>query len=122
VYERLIKYCVDSGWRDTLTFLMTREIAHQKMFEAALDAIVKNFPPGRLPGDQKMAHEYFNDSAESGDQISGFELVSPAKWGFNLRKPSEAGAAEPPSLKPRPSVESKKIGGNGQRSKSITNK
>jgi Mn-containing catalase len=114
VYERLVKYCVDAGCRDTLTFLMTREIAHQKMFEAALDAIVRNFPPGRLPGNEEMAHQYFNDSAESGDKVSGYELVSPAKWGFNLRKPSEAGAAEPPPLKPRPSVASKTNGGNGR--------
>jgi Mn-containing catalase len=54
VYERLIKSCGDTSCRDTLNFLMTREVAHQKTFEAALDAIVNNFPPGRLPGDETM--------------------------------------------------------------------
>src|SRR6202042_812494 len=38
-YERLIKQCDDPGLKDALTFLMTREVAHQKMFEAALDSI-----------------------------------------------------------------------------------
>jgi Mn-containing catalase len=117
VYERLIKMSVDNGARDTLTFLMSREIAHQKMFEAALDAIAQNFPPGRLPGDQQMGHDYFNDSAESGDVVSGFELVSPSHWGFKLRKPSQAGGAEPPPLKPRRSVESKPGRANGQGAK-----
>jgi Mn-containing catalase len=35
VYERLIKQCDDAGCKDTLNFLMTREVAHQKMFQAA---------------------------------------------------------------------------------------
>ena len=39
VYERLIKYTDDPGASETLMFLMTREVAHQKMFEAALHAI-----------------------------------------------------------------------------------
>jgi len=45
-YERLIKFTDDVGVKDTLTFLMTREVAHQKMFEAALASIEENFPPG----------------------------------------------------------------------------
>lgn len=36
VYERLINLTDDPGIRDALTFLMTREIAHQKSFEKAL--------------------------------------------------------------------------------------
>lgn len=49
VYERLINLTEDAGVRDALTFLMTREIAHQKSFEKALYAIEPNFPPGKLP-------------------------------------------------------------------------
>jgi Mn-containing catalase len=50
VYERLIKQRDDVACKETLTFLMTREVAHQKMFQAALDAITGNFPPGTLEG------------------------------------------------------------------------
>jgi Mn-containing catalase len=117
VYERLIKLCNDSSCRDTLNFLMTREIAHQKMFEAALDAITKNFPPGRLPGDKEMAHAYFDDSAESSKKVSGFELVSPAKWGFDLKQAADVGE-EPPPLKPRPAVASQQIPDANNKSKS----
>jgi Mn-containing catalase len=39
VYERLINLTDDPGVKDALTFLMTREIAHQKSFEKALYAI-----------------------------------------------------------------------------------
>jgi Mn-containing catalase len=107
VYERLIKLCNDTSCRETLNFLMTREIAHQKMFEAALDAIAHNFPPGRLLGNEEFAHAYFNDSAETSARVSGFELVSPAKWGFKLKEAATNVGEEPPPLKPRPSVESK---------------
>jgi Mn-containing catalase len=118
VYERLVKLCNDTSCRETLTFLMTREIAHQKMFEAALDAIVQNFPPGRLPGDKEMAHAYFNDSAEAKSKVSGFELVVPAKWGFKLHEANNIGE-EPPPLKPRPSVASKQVpDGSSESSKS----
>jgi Mn-containing catalase len=87
VYERLIKSCNDSSCRDTLGFLMTREIAHQKMFEAALDAIVNNFPPGKLAGDKTFAHAYFHDSGSDKDkQPQGFELVKPSPWHFKLQK------------------------------------
>ncbi len=104
VYERLIKFCNDSSARETLGFLMTREIAHQKMFEAALEAIAKNFPPGRMAGQKEFEHAYFNDSS-NGHGTPGFDLVSHSPWGFELKKPSEVGD-EPPALKPRPALAS----------------
>lgn len=39
----------DPGVKDTLSFLMTREVAHQLSFEKALYSIRNNFPPGKLP-------------------------------------------------------------------------
>lgn len=91
VYERLIKMTDDASLKDSLTFLMTREIAHQKMFEAALSAIDDNFPPGHLAGDQRLAHAYIHDSDEfgseggSGDGAPGYELVQAhSQWGFEL--------------------------------------
>lgn len=69
VYERLINLTPDPGVRDALTFLMTREVAHQKSFEKALYAIEPNFPSGKLPGDPRFSDVYFDLS--SGDQVRG---------------------------------------------------
>jgi manganese catalase len=68
VYERLINCTPDPGVRDALTFLMTREVAHQKSFEKALYAISPNFPPGKAPPDPRFADTYFNMSQGEGDQ------------------------------------------------------
>lgn len=96
VYERLIKYTDDKGASDTLNFLMTREIAHQKMFEAALAAIADNFPPGKLPGDQKLAHLYFKDSeGGTGGTENGFDFAqSNSSWGFELDPNPVSNAAD----------------------------
>lgn len=68
IYERLINTTPDPGVRDALTFLMTREVAHQRSFEKALYAISPNFPPGKLPPDPRFADTYFNMSQGEGDQ------------------------------------------------------
>ncbi|MEK8088195.1 manganese catalase family protein [Thermithiobacillus plumbiphilus] len=67
IYERLINTTDDPDLKQALTFLMTREIAHQKMFENALYAIEGNFPPGKLPGDLEYTDKYFNMSMGEGD-------------------------------------------------------
>jgi Mn-containing catalase len=67
IYERLINCTPDAGVRDALTFLMTREVAHQKSFEKALYSIEPNFPPGKLPGDPRFTDTYFNMSQGEGD-------------------------------------------------------
>jgi Mn-containing catalase len=66
IYERLINVTDDTGIKDALGFLMTREIAHQKSFEKALYAIEPNFPPGKLPGEAKFADTYFDMSQGNG--------------------------------------------------------
>ncbi|HWH62883.1 MAG TPA: manganese catalase family protein, partial [Ginsengibacter sp.] len=43
-------------------FLMTREVAHYQMFEAALSTIQPNFPPGILQSDPRYSNLYFNFS------------------------------------------------------------
>jgi Mn-containing catalase len=100
VYERLIKLCDDSSCRDTLNFLMTREIAHQKMFEAALAAITPNFPPGNLPGSDKVAHTYVKDSSDGqGAADEGYQLATTASdFGFDLEKDPVARAPETGAL------------------------
>ncbi len=67
VYERLINVTDDAGIKDALTFLMTREIAHQKSFERALYAIEPNFPPGKLPGHPDFTDKYFKLSQGDGE-------------------------------------------------------
>ncbi len=101
-YERLIKVCDDAGLKDTLNFLMSREVAHQKMFEAALDSLQANFPPGTLPGDEKLNHAYFQDAASYGtegaiDTAEGFDLVQQqSTWGFELdQNPPPTPASHP---------------------------
>lgn len=82
IYERLINATSDAGVKDTLTFLMTREIAHQKSFEKALYSMQPNFPPGKLPGDPRFTSVYFNMSQGDGDMRGSwnsdenFEYVS----------------------------------------------
>lgn len=62
VYEHLMKFTTDPYVIDTLTFLMTREVAHYKMFEAALNTIEPNFPPAVLQADPRYTQQYFNMS------------------------------------------------------------
>ena len=62
VYENLMKFTDDVYVKETLRFLMTREVAHFQMFQAALDSIVPNFPPGILESDPKFSNKYFSMS------------------------------------------------------------
>src|SRR3546814_747073 len=62
VYEYLMKFTDDPHVKETLGFLMTREIAHFQMFSAALETIQPNFPPGVLQGDPRYTHDFFNMS------------------------------------------------------------
>jgi len=67
VYERLIALTDDPGVKEALTFLMTREVAHQKSFEKALYSISPNFPAGKMPVDPRFASTYFNMSQGPGE-------------------------------------------------------
>jgi len=65
VYEHLMKFTDDPYVKNTLSFLMTREVAHYKMFEAALESIQPNFPPAVLQADPRYTQQYFNFSPEN---------------------------------------------------------
>lgn len=67
VYEYLKQFTDDPGVQDTLTFLMTREVAHYQQFTAALNELPVNFPPGQLPGDDRFQNVAFNMSNGTGD-------------------------------------------------------
>jgi Mn-containing catalase len=62
VYEHLMKFTDDPYIHETLSFLMTREVTHYKMFEAALESIQPNFPPGVLAADPRYVQQVFNMS------------------------------------------------------------
>jgi Mn-containing catalase len=69
VYERLINFCDDPGSKDTLQFLMTREITHMKAFTAALESMGKApFSIGKIPPTPVLVDQYFNDSTGEGDE------------------------------------------------------
>ena len=63
VYEYLLKSTDDPYVKETLMFLMTREVAHYQMFEAALNKIQPNFPPGIRQSDPRYSNTYFNMSS-----------------------------------------------------------
>ena len=69
MYEYLMQFTPDPYIKDTLRFLMTREIAHYQMFEAALETIKPNFPMGTLQSDPKYSNLYFNMS--NGSDVRG---------------------------------------------------
>ncbi len=68
VYERLINFCHDSGTKNALQFLMTREITHMRAFTIALESMGK--PPlsiGGIAPTPKLVDQFFNDSTGEGD-------------------------------------------------------
>ncbi|WP_419698766.1 manganese catalase family protein [Mucilaginibacter sp. NFX135] len=69
VYEHLMKFTDDPYVQESLSFLMTREVAHYKMFEAALNDIQPNFPPGVLAADPRFTQQAFNLS--NGTSVRG---------------------------------------------------
>lgn len=62
VYEYLIPFTDDPYVRETLDFLMTREVAHFEQFQAALETIQPNFPPGIFQTNPKYSNLYYNMS------------------------------------------------------------
>ena len=68
VYERLINFCRDSGTKDALQFLMTREITHMRAF-AARWKVWASRPSASASSrpTPKLVDQYFNDSTGEGD-------------------------------------------------------
>jgi Mn-containing catalase len=89
VYEYLMQFTDDSYVKDTLRFLMTREVAHFQMFEAALGTIQPNFPPGILQSDPRHSNTYFNMSGGAdarGPWNQGTSTQLQEEWQF-IEKP-----------------------------------
>ncbi|AYF74566.1 manganese catalase family protein [Nocardia yunnanensis] len=70
VYEYLKQFTDDPGIQDTLSFLMSREVAHFQQFTAALNELPVNFLPGALPGDDRFQNVAFNMS-DGADAVRG---------------------------------------------------
>ncbi len=68
-YENLMQLTDDPMVRETLMFLMTREVTHYQQFEAALETIQPNFPPGALQTSPKYSNLHFKLS--KGDEAVG---------------------------------------------------
>src|ERR1700752_679708 len=78
VYERLINFTDDSGTKDALQFLMTREITHMKAFTAALESLGKpRFSIGKIPPTAILVDQFFNDSTGTG---SDGEVDARGSW------------------------------------------
>lgn len=73
VYEHLMQFTDDPLVKDTLNFLMTREVAHFQQFSSALETIEPNFPPGILQGDPRYSHVYVNlsNTIDGKDSVRG---------------------------------------------------
>ena len=69
VYENLLSFTDDPLVKESLRFLMTREVAHFQMFESALESFQPNFPPCILQSDPRYSNKYFNMS--QGDDFKG---------------------------------------------------
>ncbi|MCD0486933.1 manganese catalase family protein [Pedobacter sp. MC2016-14] len=84
VYEHLMKFTDDPYVKETLMFLMTREVAHYQMFEAALATIQPNFPPGILQSDPRHSNTYFNlsDGGVRGPWNEGLSTQFKEEWQF----------------------------------------
>ncbi|GGH74150.1 Mn-containing catalase [Filimonas zeae] len=68
-YEYLLQFTDDPYVKETLHFLMAREVAHYQMFEAALQTITPAFPPAVLQSDPRYTNLYFNMS--NGSEVRG---------------------------------------------------
>ena len=69
VYERLINFTDDSGTKEALQFLMTREITHMRAFTAALDTMGKpQFSIGLIAPTLGLVDQFFNDSTGEGNE------------------------------------------------------
>lgn len=70
VYEYLLQFTDDKDVINTLNYLMAREVAHYQQFEAALESIKPNFPPGTLQSDSRYTNIYSNNSKGGAERAS----------------------------------------------------
>ena len=83
-YERLINLTDDPGCKETLAYLMTRELSHQRMFRIALESLGKEFGGEIMP--ETEINTYYNMSSDGqGDAGIGTDERGPwnqGEWNF----------------------------------------
>ena len=67
VYERLINFTNDTGTKDALQFLMTREITHMKAFMRPRKSRQRPLSIGEIPPTPGLVDQFFNDSTGNGE-------------------------------------------------------
>src|SRR5688572_2902849 len=80
-----MQFTDDPYVKDTLSFLMTCEVAHFEMFQPALVTIEPNYPPGVLQADPRFTNQYFNLSqpeSARGPWNQGPMPLSPKEWDY----------------------------------------
>lgn len=87
-YESLIKLAPDSGTKETLVHLLTREISHTKMFMNALDSLGKLTDPffGNIQPDETV-DIYYNLSQGEGDERGPWNSEPDFKYVENPLEP-----------------------------------
>jgi Mn-containing catalase len=84
VYERLIAFTEDTGTKQALQFLMTREVTHMRAFTAALDSMDKpQFAVGIIQPTPKLVDQFFNGSTGE-SQYGESDFVGPWNEGNGL--------------------------------------
>jgi Mn-containing catalase len=76
-YDRLIQQTDDYGCKETLTYLMTREISHQRMFMLALESLDYKSEGTLKPSDD--LNTYYNLSRD-GEGEKGIGVDSRGPW------------------------------------------
>jgi Mn-containing catalase len=91
-----MKFTDDPYVKETLSFLMTREVTHYKMFEAALNDIQPNFPPAVLAADPRYLQNVYNlsDGAVRGPWNEG-EIKGMGKEFIFIEKPLQQVRGKP---------------------------
>ncbi len=90
-YENLMQLTDDPLVKETLMFLMTREVTHYQQFEAALETIQPNFPPGVYQTSPRYSNLYFNLSKGNdarGPWNEGVSSQLDEEWRY-IEKPLE---------------------------------
>lgn len=84
VYERLLSFTDDTGSKQALQFLMTREITHMRAFTAALESMDKPaFSIGTVAPTPGLVDQYFNASTGKG-QDGDTDYTGPWNQGNGL--------------------------------------
>lgn len=94
VYERLIGFTEDTGSRQALQFLMTREITHMRAFAAAIESMEKPpFSIGIIAPTPGLVDEFVNASTGEGEEGRDMEGPWNSGQGLHIVRPKAEGGS-----------------------------